>query len=220
MGKIKSAEALEDFIHERQAARKMEIVYLKSCLEAKARKKSKEQLTFSKALVVMSYSHWEGFVKETVKAYLGYLNSKGLQRSELSSGLFAAYVHSSLFQKPLSPIDAIGMIESMVMDKHDSVKFNAGYMADTESNLNTDVLIKITKRLGQDTQQWEEYRAYLDSVILKHRNDFAHGGNGFVDVEQAKEIADKVLEMMQRFSTEITNAVEVKSYLLNRKEEI
>lgn len=76
MNKIKTAEALADFLNERLVARKLEIIYLKNCLDDKAKKHSKETLVLSKALIVISYSHWEGYVKEAVKAYLNYLNSK------------------------------------------------------------------------------------------------------------------------------------------------
>lgn len=212
MNKIKSAEALADFLDERLASRKLEIVYLKNFLDDKNKKHSKETLVLSKALVVMSYSHWEGYVKEAVKAYLNYLNSKGLQHRELSTALFAAYIHTNLFQKPLNPIEAIDKIESMISDTHGSVKFNSDYIADTESNLKMDILFKIMRRIGMATQPWEEYRAYLDSVILKYRNDFAHGDNGFIDIDTAKNVADKVIEMLQRFETELLNIIELKSY--------
>lgn len=212
MNKIKTAEALADFLDERLVARKLEIVYLKNCLDDKAKKHSKETLVLSKALIVISYSHWEGYVKEAVKAYLNYLNSKGLQHRELSTSLFAAYIHTSLFQKALNPVDAIDKIESLISETHGSVRFNSDYIADTESNLKMDILLKIMKRIGMAAQPWEEYRAYLDSVILKHRNDFAHGDNGYVDIDTAKNIADKVIEMMQRFETELLNIVELKTY--------
>ena len=50
MNKIKTAEALADFLDERLVARKLEIVYLKNCLDDKAKKHSKETLVLSKAL--------------------------------------------------------------------------------------------------------------------------------------------------------------------------
>lgn len=212
MNKIRSAEALADFLDERLAARKLEIVYLKNSLDDKSKKHSKEALVFSKALVVMSYSHWEGYVKEAVKAYLSYLNSKGLQHRDLSTSLFAAYIHTSLFQRSLNPVDAIDKIESMISETHSTVKFNSDYIADTESNLNMDILLKIMKRIGMATQPWEVYRVYLNSVILKYRNDFAHGDNGYVDIDTAKNVADKVIEMIQRFETELLNIVELKTY--------
>lgn len=212
MTKIRSRELLCDFINERLAARKMEIFYIKGILEDKKQKKSKETTVLSKALIVMSYSHLEGFVKECVKSYLDYLNTKGIQIRELSSPLLASYIHSSLFQNPLSPIDAIEKIESMIVDTHESVCFNSDYMSDTESNLKMDVLLKIVKRIGMDPRQWESYRVYLDSVILKYRNEFAHGDNNFVDADKAIEISGKVVEMMQLFSTEIMNMAELKSY--------
>lgn len=130
----------------------------------------------------------------------------------MSTSLFAAYIHTSLFQRSLNPVDAIDKIESLISETHGSVRFNSDYIADTESNLKMDILLKIMKRIGMATQPWEEYRAYLDSVILKHRNDFAHGDNGYVDIDTAKNVADKVIEMLQKFETEIMNIVELKSY--------
>lgn len=36
--------------------------------------------------------------------------------------------------------------------------------------------------------------------------------NGYVDIDTAKNVADKVIEMLQKFETEIMNIVELKSY--------
>lgn len=67
MSKIKTAETLADFLDERLVARKLEIVYLKNCLDDKAKKHSKETLVLSKALIVISYSHWEGYAKKLLR---------------------------------------------------------------------------------------------------------------------------------------------------------
>lgn len=213
MSKIKSADQLLDYIDESLKSRKREISFLKILLMEKINKNSKEIEVLSKALILVSYSHYEGFVKTSSKKYFEYLNFLGLKCREIPKGLLAAYIHSCLYSKPLSAVDAINKVYEFISNDENKVYFNAEYMADTESNLNSVIFEKLIKRLDLSFTELDDNRTYIDSVILKHRNQFAHGELNYVDTEKALEISDKVIFLLDSFSNEIQNHVVLRKYL-------
>lgn len=213
MSKIKSTDQLLEYIDESLKSRKLEISFLKMLLKDKIKKKSKETIVLSKALVLVSYSHYEGFVKNSSQKYFEYLNFLGLKCKDLPKGLLAGYIHSCLYSKPLSAIDAINKVNEFISSDEYKVSFNVEYMADTESNLNSVILEKLIKRLDLPFSELESNRTYIDSVILKHRNQFAHGELNFIDTDKALEISDKIIYLLDSFSNELQNHIVQKNYL-------
>lgn len=165
MSKIKSTDQLIDYIDESLKNRKREISFLKLQLIEKRKKKSKEIAVLSKSLVLVSYSHYEGFIKDISCKYLEYLNFKGLKCKNVTRGLLASFIHASLYSKPLSVFDSIEKIKDFITDEDNKIVFNSEYMSDAESNLNSETLEKITKRLDMHFQELDSNRVYIDSVI-------------------------------------------------------
>ena len=94
MLKNKSTENLLENIDHEFAWRFKEIADLKSVLQSKKKNDSKEKNVFAKALVLISYSHWEGFVKNISKYYLEYIHFLALNRSQISVELLSSFIFS------------------------------------------------------------------------------------------------------------------------------
>ena len=107
----------------------------------------------------------------------------------------------------------VGTVKSAYSNEYAQIWVLTEYMADTESNLNSVILEKLIKRLDLPFSELESNRTYIDSVILKHRNQFAHGELNFIDTDKALEISDKIIYLLDSFSNELQNHIVQKNYL-------
>lgn len=211
MAKIKSTQHLLDLLDGEMSHRQIEVTQLKLILKSKLQ--SREKSVLAKSLILISYSNWEGFVKLTSKKYLEYIKFLGLDLSQLSSQLSSACLFNNLCKSSSSTSEKIDLIHQVLTDDRYKHTMDADKMSDAESNLNYSVLQKIVANIGLDRSRLNVDHNFLDSIILKNRNVFAHGDNEYVDCEKAIEIADKCLEYMRQYKTLIENALTLKSYL-------
>lgn len=147
---------------------------------------------YRKSLVLILYSHMEGFVKICLQIYIHYINSLNLERKDVCTGLMVASMHKEflayenldrkcdIFRKELPEdarlhrlfrrvdfIDQIEAFESEILHIEDSV-------IDTESNLWYIVLQKNLYKIGLPVNLFEEYRSSIDALVNR-RNSIAHG---------------------------------------------
>ena len=88
----------------------------------------------------------------------------------------------------------------------------------TGSNLNSEVFIEIMETIGLDYTEYEPSFVMIDEVLLKMRNEIAHGErieSINLDEKRFKEIYDVVTDLMKKFVVQITNAVYLKEYKNN-----
>ena len=208
--KIKSENDLQDALDKEHAWRLKEIHDLKSLVKAKYNQKSVEKNVFSRALILISYSHWEGFVKNASKYYLSYIQFLSLNQSQLSSRLVSSFLFQSTLNKKRP--DKIANILEGITNPSYKFTINIEELIDAESNLSSIILEKILSNIGIQTNAFITKSQYIDSVILKFRNDNAHGGIEYVDIDQSIDISERVLDLMSLFKTEIENALYQKKY--------
>lgn len=143
-----------------------------------------EQRKYRKSMVLILYSHLEGFIKSALINYAQYLNGLGRKREEFDFTLiatsmnreFKAYENknskSSLFNNKKIPSDdsihglyrRVNLLESSsnLLSQPLIIEDTA---VDTESNLWYVVLQKNLYRLGLPTDMFEEYRSDIDNLV-------------------------------------------------------
>ena len=87
-----------------------------------------------------------------------------------------------------------------------------------KSNLNSAVFVEIMETIGLNYSQYEGNFKLLDEVLLKMRNEIAHGEKPeYIDLDQKRfnEVYEKILEMMNTFSAQVMNAACLKEYKQN-----
>jgi hypothetical protein len=150
-----------------------------------------ERRSYRKTLIVMLYSHFEGFAKIALLIYLRAVNNAKLECDVLNDALVAAALgplfnqvtsgsKHSMFRRllPEDPglhatarrIDFLSSLPEVfsrtaVIDDR---------IVDTGSNLRTIVLKKNLYQLGLDETLVESHRVDLDRLV-EDRNDLAHG---------------------------------------------
>lgn len=84
------------------------------------------------------------------------------------------------------------------------------------SNLNSTTFTEIMGVIGLSTDEYEGDYVLIDEVLLEMRNKIAHGEKLdliSLDEERFNEIYSKMFMLIDRFSTQISNAASLKLYL-------
>ena len=174
---------------------------------------------YRKSLVLILYSHLEGYVKICLQTYIQYLNSLELQRCKVNANLQASSMHQefkaydnldrkcSIFRKVL-PEDRklhrffrrVELIERIDDFKQDVFCID-DLTVDTESNLWYVVLQKNLFNLGLPIDMFEEQGKRLDDLVNR-RNSIAHGSfrSGVSEMELDGWISDayKIMNNIMR----------------------
>ena len=170
-----------------------------------------EREKYRKSLILILYSHFEGFIKISLLSYIQYINSLELCRKQVNSSLIVASMRKEfvaydnldrkckVFSKDL-PDDSklhrysrrIDLIDQM--DDFLSVSLNVDdNVIDTESNLWYIVLKKNLYKIGIPIDIFSDYESDINRLVNR-RNSIAHGNiRSGVTEHEFKEIENNTL---------------------------
>lgn len=212
--KIKSTDNLQNFLNSELKERKREIstLYFSFC---KAR--THEKPAFAKSLLVILYSHWEGFVKSSSQAFIEYLNHNGYKYSQLKDCFVQIGLAKELPNHKLSTYShRQTVIDFLTTGIEGSFKVNSEKIIDTKSNLSSEVLKELLLNLGLNYQTFELKENFIDKVLLSNRNKIAHGDNSIDITDLTSNVSSykiSVIEMLDSYKSQIEDAVMCRSYL-------
>lgn len=168
-----------------------------------------------RAIITMSYAHWEGYVRTCANRYFEHLTLRKKQFVDFERQI---YVNSILGRLDALHRSRVSLKErcTLVNDILDGGNGTFSYvnpdLVDTRSNLNTDVVSNICMICGVDSSYFEQNRSFLDLLLLKRRNAIAHGQQEYIHVEGIDEFVATVLALMGTFRTLLENKVYTKAY--------
>lgn len=212
--KIRTIDELQDYVDKEMSWRRKELSAIKSNIFV-AKEFAKN--TALRSGIAILYAHWEGMIKNIATAYFSFVANQRLQYKELKNNFWSIAVKN----------DLLGFDETRKSSRHNKIIKNIRNMEDkrahipyedvikTKSNLNSDVFIEIMETIGLDYSQYEGNFKLLDEVLLKMRNEIAHGEKPeYIDLDQDRfnEVYDKIVDMMNMFSIQIMNAACLKEY--------
>src|SRR5260370_27289171 len=93
--KVRNLSELNEFLNKEHIWRSREISNFLLVLQGA---RPHEQEVLRRTMMVLLYSHWEGFVKSAGKAYLSFVHGKGLPFQQLRLNFVAACVRQDLEQ--------------------------------------------------------------------------------------------------------------------------
>jgi hypothetical protein len=145
-----------------------------------------------KALIVMLYSHYEGFIKYAALRYVELINKLNLDTSAVKAQFAAASLNlvfkdieqnqakSEFFRSSL-PDDSVlhrlyrrcNLVEHLQDLWNKKILIDDMYI-DTESNLKYDILCRTLYSIGLDPCLMESYQSEI-GLLLRFRNPIAHG---------------------------------------------
>lgn len=172
------------------AWRQEELAFLKNQLSNISDEVQRDK--YRKSLVLMLYSHFEGFVKICLLSYIQYINSLQMKRALFNKKLVASSMHQEfnaydnsdekckIFKKKL-PEDKrlhkfyrrVNLLEEL-NEFEQSELFISDETIDTESNLWYIVLQKNLYKAGLPIDLFEDISRDIDALVNR-RNSIAHG---------------------------------------------
>ncbi|MEH6700314.1 MAE_28990/MAE_18760 family HEPN-like nuclease [Parasphingorhabdus sp.] len=178
-----------------------------------ANAKLEEKNGFLRALVVMCYAHWEGHAKFCGERYFQFLTKRRLRFSQLKP-----HFYNIRFLRELSAANGtsheqkMNLAHKICSSLEDRFSHFPKELFDTKSNLNSEVLADLCLVCGIEFEIFEDYIDFMDRMLLKRRNEVAHGEAVFIDAVDADDLVDRTTSLMRTFRDEIDNHVTLQGY--------
>ena len=225
-----TADELRAALETELAWRQEELAFFKNQLnEVEESNKNK----YRKSLVLILYSHMEGYIKIGLQTYIQYINFQGLNRRDVNTGLMVASMHkefiayenmerkSEFFRKALPDDTRLHRLYRRVdfMEKMENFKEQElvidDQIIDTESNLWYIVLQKNLYKIGLPVDLFDDYRSDIDALVNR-RNSIAHGNfkSGVTDIEFSNW-ERKVSEILEGITRLLYDYARNKRYLVS-----
>lgn len=172
------------------AWRQGELAFFKNQLNSLSNEEAKDK--YRKCLVLILYSHMEGYIKIALQTYIKFINRQQLFRKDANSGLMAASMNRefnaydnldrkcNIFRRTLPEDTSLHRFFRRVDFLIQMEDFQNTYLevddlvVDTESNLWYSVLQKNLYKIGLPTDMFQQYQIELDALVNR-RNSIAHG---------------------------------------------
>ncbi|RYG72979.1 hypothetical protein EU245_08490 [Lentibacillus lipolyticus] len=190
-----------------------------------------------KALIVMLYSHYEGFCSTALQIYIKSINDENLMRKDLNYHLAACSLSSEFNaydDQRLKPSHYRQIFKNKLPDETrlhrfarqvDFVKNMDGFweqaasipddIVNTESNLWPIVLKKLLYRLGLPEDSFKEEEGSI-TELMNRRNAIAHGSNKEgCDEKTYENIKKSVFRIFGKTIRLIMDTLAQKEYLLS-----
>jgi RiboL-PSP-HEPN len=193
-----------------------------------------ERNMLRRSLVLLTYSHLEGFCKFAVFAYAGAVNALSLPCREAALPLMAASlgnVFAALrnpnskapeFRDALPNDQELHMLwrERVFVESYEVLLARAieipDQVIDTKANLNSRILKRNLYQLGLDYPAIDQHRGAIDR-LLGVRNAIAHGDALRVpSAEDVEEYLTSAFEVMQFLQTGVFTALRDEAFLRPR----
>lgn len=167
-----------------------------------------------RAIVTVSYAHWEGHVKKSAKLYLTHIALRKIKYSSLSPQFLRNYLLPRLTAaSSASLLQKCSIIDDFLSSSDKSFSRVNEEMVNTKSNLNFDVLKEICTICEISSTDFDDYENFIDDILLKRRNSIAHGEDTFVAREDLDSLTDTTISLMRTFSDALENKIQLKTYL-------
>lgn len=166
-----------------------------------------------RALVVMCYAHWEGHAKYCAERFIEYITVRRLRFSEVID-----HFYRLRFANEIGAGSALGLgarmqlVEKILTSGEDRLSRIPDGIINTRSNLNSEVLDEICLVCGIESEDFEDQREFLDKLLLRRRNEVAHGEAVFVDSIDVDDMVDRTLALMRSFRDSLDNSIATSAY--------
>lgn len=206
--------SFRDTLQENFSWRLREVTLIKNVLGNT--EKDDDKGVVRKMLILLMYSHYEGFVKESLILYIYYINDLNINKTEIISNLKVLSVESTLKRKLSTQLNFDGFLD--LFQKLEQLNDGIFYIRentaiDTKSNLNFDVLLTNLTRVGICSEPFKDLKEDINAFVNR-RNEIAHGAYKNLIRKSEYERWERMFNRIcSDFIRLLTNAVENKEYL-------
>ncbi|MFD6679210.1 MAE_28990/MAE_18760 family HEPN-like nuclease [Micromonospora parva] len=211
---------VEDFVNgidKELAHRKLELSRLKIKIVQEAGDLDSDHASWMRrSAAVLSYAHWEGFVKRASIRYVRYLNSQDLPISSLKCQLQAACLVSH-FKRARESVKVryLGEVLRDIDEARQGIfRVDPGKVVDTESNLTSTVFADLVEGIGLN--YLDEYKTrgpFIDTKLVYGRHQVAHGELASFSATEIVDRIEAVVRLLDQYSQQLFEAVRDRLFL-------
>ncbi|MDV6330118.1 MAE_28990/MAE_18760 family HEPN-like nuclease [Asticcacaulis sp. 201] len=173
------------------------------------------QKALLRALVTITYAHWEGYVRFSARKYFEHIALRRIRFDKLNRQFLRNY-----FLPRLSAIAVSGSSLSARCELVDAILTSGDKaftrandeLVNTKANLNFGIFSDICLVCGLDNDNFLSYESYIDVFLLKRRNSIAHGEDTFIAIDDLDELSQKTIELMRMFGDGLDNRIALEAY--------
>lgn len=213
MAKLRTVSLFVSELDRELSWRKHDISAVAGALD-KARGKAREALV--RALIAVTYAHWEGFNKAALIAYADHITLQGKSYGSLRrslSGLKATEIVQNLSEIKRKIFTSAILLERLHLIENQKANINLHSRFSKIGNLNYELFAEMISFFGIDPLSYATKAALIDESLLKSRNSIAHGDFLAIDEIKARALSKEVLSMLDRIKEDLSDAAFLKSYL-------
>lgn len=199
-----------------------------------------ESQVLVKSLLLMLYSHWEGYVKNSSKLYLNYVSDLTLRVSDLTLN-FKTITMKGFIKECYNSTDTLSLenemkfIEKYTQNQHVKFILSPGLARDkdktlinTKDNLSPDVFANICKVIGMHEKTCiTTKKRYFDEAFVARRNAISHGSKVLLsegeevdlDLASVTVLKDIVMLIISSFQDDLKEYA-IKEFYLSKNEGI
>ncbi|NTE00486.1 hypothetical protein G6M26_23345 [Agrobacterium tumefaciens] len=196
----------EDLIIEDWTWRKTEISKLILIAE------DQEEDVVLKSIILLLYSHWEGYIKKSSRVYLKFICNTNSKIGELSDNFKAVALkgvtkgimfasETLTLQNELDYIKKFHKVETHTLSHYISIDLTNDRDAsiiNTNQNLNSKVLKNIIDVLGLNYKDvYETKKMYIGEHLLANRNAIGHGNRELASVNDFSLEINKIKKLRE-----------------------
>ena len=197
--------------------------------------KKGEQEILMKTLILVIYSHWEGFIKNSSKLYLRYISELEIELGTLTYNYKTISVKELIAECMKSKDTRTLQNELTFIKKYksmDVVKFTISKdilsdkdksFINTQDNLSPKAFFSICQILGlPEKEAIKTKEKYLDGFMLRNRNAISHGseiegGDDYeLTISRITALKNIILAIMDRYKEDLAEYAQ-KEYFLEKK---
>jgi hypothetical protein len=213
---IRTLEELSDALSKDLSWRKKELSALRLSISSAL---GEDRRTCCRSAAVLSYAHWEGFVKCAVPFYLEYVANQleiidtfKLEFQVLASWAFFRNLADVTDASPY--LDPFRRLQETLKQSMRGRTLSLGKV--TDANLSSTKFCRVLSCLSVKRDAFETKFNFIDSVLLCERNEIVHGENVCPDPSDAVLRTNLVGELIEAFGLIIYEEAAHKSFLPQR----
>lgn len=168
-----------------------------------------------RALITISYAHWEGYVRFAARKYLEHVAIRKFRYGELDRQFLRNYFLprlGALSRSKGSVPERCNLVDEILSASDKRFSQVNEDLINTQANLNFAVFADICLVCGVSLEPYLEKESFIDVILLKRRNSIAHGEDTFVDVKDLPSIIDDTVALMRMFGDSLENLAVLKTY--------
>ena len=174
---------------------------------------SDAQFRASRAGIVLTYAHLEGFARQAIRSYFAYVKSRALKYSELGPNFLALKLATLASQGTSKASYYGGAVEILTTGLREVAELPEVDIISAHSSLSYARLVEMLYCVNLSPTVLATKQHFMDEILLDRRNAIAHGEFRRPALADYVEVHLEVVEMLDTLETFLVHSAGTQAYL-------